>query len=327
MHNIIGSFHRALAACAALLFAAHAAAAYPDKAIRVILPYPPGGGGDLVLRTIQPLLEKRLGQSIVVDYRTGAAGNIGAGEVAKAAPDGYTLLMGATNNFVINQFLFPRMGFDPLQAFVPISIVVEQPYLVMISAQTGASNFQEFARYAAAHSGKVNYGSPGAGTVPHISALMLAEHLGTPMVHVPYRGSQPGLVALAANEVQLFIASYGIVAGQISSGKMRPVAVASDSRLEVLPDVPTPAELGVPPGVLLGNWWGLAAPRGTDDAIVQRISRELRAVLKDPETQRKLAQQGSIIVMHEPEDFARRMRTESQQWKSIIQKTGVKVDN
>lgn len=327
MDTIFGKLRAAFTACATLIFVCHAAAAYPEKPIRVILPYSPGGGGDLILRTIQPLLEKRLGQPIVVEYKPGAGGNIGAGEVARAAPDGYTLLLGATNNFVINQFLFPRMGFDPLQAFAPISLVVEQPYLVMVSSQTGANDYREFSKFAKANAGKLNYGSPGAGTVPQISALMLSQHLGADMVHVPYRGSQPALVALAANDVQLLIASYGIVAGQMSKGKIRALAVAADSRLESLPDVPTAAEVGVPPGILLSNWWGLVAPRGTDEAIVQRIARELRAVVKDVQTQNKLAQQGSIVVANEPEDFAKRIRTEAREWKAIIDKTGVKLDN
>lgn len=326
MTKLFGKLRAALA-CVALFAGAHASAAYPEKPIKVILPYAPGGGGDLVLRTIQPHLEKRLGQSIVVEYKPGAAGNIGAAEVARAAPDGYTLLLGATNNFVINQFLYPKMGMDPLQAFAPISLVVEQPYLVMASTETGAKDFAEFSRYAKARSGKVNYGSPGGGTVPHISALMLSQNLGVDMVHVPYRGSQPALIALAANDIQLFIASYGIVAGQLAAGKMRPLAVAADSRLEALPNVPTSAEVGVPPGILLSNWWGLVAPKGTDDAIVQRIARELRAAVRDAQTQAKLVQQGAIVIANEPEEFARRLRTEAQQWKNIIAKTGVKAED
>lgn len=325
--NLLARLRIALMASTLLFLSLTAAAAWPEKPIRIVLPYPPGGGGDLVLRTIQPMLEKQLGQTIVVDYKTGAAGNIGANEVANANPDGYTLLMGPTNNYVINQFLFPKMGFDPLTAFAPISVLVEQPYLVMISAEVPAKDFAEFSKYAKAGTTKLNFGSPGAGTVPHMSAQMLSDYLGVNMVHVPYRGSQPGLLALAGNEVQLFIASYGIVAGQVAAGKMRPIVVAAEKRLEVLPNIPTAAEVGVPPGVLLGNWWGLAAPRGTDKAIVTRLASEIRTVMSDPQVRRKFAEQGAIPIADSPDDFANRMRTESRQWKAIIEKTGVKPEN
>jgi len=308
------------------LFALSAHAAYPEKPIRIILPYPPGGGGDLLIRAIQPMLEKRLGQSILVDYKTGAAGNIGAQEVANAPPDGYTLLLGATNNFVINQYLFPKMGFDPVTAFAPVTVLIDQPYVVVISSQVPAQTFSEFAAYAKANAGKLNFASPGAGTVPHMSALMLSDMLGAKMVHVPYRGSQPAVMALVGNEVQLFIASYGIIAGHIADGKMRPVIVAADKRLPLLPAVPTAAEGGIPPGILLGNWWGLAAPMGTDRAIVQRLAREVKAVMDDPEIQKKFMSQGSVPVGSTPEEFSSRIQAESSQWKKIVERTGVKVE-
>lgn len=326
MKTIAHRLRSIVLASSTALLALNVMAAYPEKPIRVVLPYPPGGGGDLMLRTIQPALEKRLGQSIIVDYKTGAAGNIGALDVANAAPDGYTLLMGATNNYVINQFLFPKMGFDPLQVFAPVSIVAEQPYLVMISSKLEARDFDAFARHAKANAGQLIFGSPGAGTVPHMSALMLSEHLDAKMLHVPYRGSQPGLLALVNNEVQLFIASYGIVAGQVSGGKMHPIAVAADKRLEVLPQVPTAAEIGVPPGVLLGNWWAVAAPSGTDAAILQRLAREIRAVVGDPEVRKKLVGQGSVPSADTPEEAGKRMQAEARQWKAIVDKTGVKID-
>lgn len=326
MNRFIAKLRTGLCIGVTSLFSLGAHAAYPEKPIRIILPYPPGGGGDLMIRAIQPMLEKRLGQTIVVDYKTGAAGNIGAQEVVNAPPDGYTLLLGATNNFVINQYLFPKMGFDPTTAFAPVSIMIDQPYVVVISSQVPAQTFAEFAAYAKANPGKVNFASPGAGTVPHMSALMLSDQLGAKMVHVPYRGSQPAVMALAGNEVQLFIASYGIIAGQIAEGKMRPVIVAANKRLSLLPNVPTAAEGGVPPGILLGNWWGLAAPKGTDPAIVQRLARDVKAVMADPEVQKKFVNQGSVPIGSTPEEFSSRIQIESSQWKNIVEKTGVKVE-
>jgi len=326
MTKLLASFRAWVCVGVTSIFVLTAFAAYPEKPIRIVLPYPPGGGGDLLIRAIQPMLEKRLGQSVVIDYKTGAAGNIGANEVVNAVPDGYTLLLGATNNFVINQHLFPKLGFDPGVAFAPVTVMIEQPYVVVISSQVPARTFNEFTTYAKANVGKLNFASPGAGTVPHMSALMLSDQLGAKMVHVPYRGSQPAAMALAGNEVQLFIASYGIVSGQIADGKVRPIAVAADKRLALLPNVPTSAEGGLPPGILLGNWWGLAAPKGTDPAIVQKLARDIKAVMDDPEIQKKFLSQGSVPIASTPEEFRDRIQIETRQWKNIVEKTGVKVE-
>ena len=314
-----------LASAAIPMVASTAHAAYPDRAIRMVMPYPPGGGGDLLLRTLQPALEKQLGQSIVIDYKTGAAGNIGAGDVARAAPDGYTLLMAPTNNYVINQYLFPTMGFDPLQSFAPISLIAEQPYLLLVSAALPVKTYKDFEQYAKQHGATLNYGSPGAGTVPHISGLMLSDYMGAKMTHVPYRGSQPGLQALATNETQMFIASYGIAAGQINGDKARALAVASKTRLKSLPDVPTTAEAGIPSGIVLGNWWGLAAPRGTNEAIVNRLAQAVKAVIESPEIQQKFVEQGSISVANTPKEFTQVLQSEAALWKEIIDKTGVTI--
>lgn len=325
MSKPCSGFLRTLA-FAGLLFSTAAVFAYPERPIRIVLPYPPGGGGDLVLRNLQPSLEKHLGQPVIVDYKSGAAGNIGTMEVVNAAPDGYTLLMAPTNNFVINQFLFPKMGFDPLTSLSPVSLLVEQPYLLTVSGALAARDFAEFAAYAKANPGKLNYGSPGSGTVPHISALMLSDHLAARMVHVPYKGSQPGVQVLIANDVQLFIASYGIVAGQISAGRIRALAVAADQRLPALAQVPTTAEVGLPPGLILSNWWGIAAPKGTGKEIVDRLAEAFKRAVNDQDVQRKFVEQGTLPVASSSQQFADRMRDEAQSWKAIITKTGVTVE-
>lgn len=300
-------------------------AAYPERPIRVVMPYPPGGGGDLLLRTLQPIMERELGQNIVIDYKAGAAGNIGAADVARAEPDGYTLLVAPTNNYVINQYLFKDMRFDPLEAFDPVSLLVEQPYLVLLPSALPVKNYGELKTYAQQNSGKLNYGSPGAGTVPHLSALMLADEMGANLVHVPYRGSHPALHALTANEIQLLIASYGIAAGQINAGMARPIAIASQTRLNTLPNVPTTGEAGIPDGIILANWWGMAAPKGTDPNILNRLAQAVRAAASDPEVKAKLLEQGSVAVASTPSEFAERMQREAGVWKGIIDKTGVTI--
>lgn len=312
----------ALALAATVAFDARAV--YPERPVRIVLPYPPGGGGDVVLRTLQPALEKRLGQNVVVDYKAGAAGNIGMGEVVRAQPDGYTLVVGPTNNFVINQFLFPTMGFDPLAALAPLSMLVENPYFVTVSAAVPAATFAEFRAHARTNRGKLNFGSPGNATVPHLSGVMLSDLLGADMVHVPFKGAQPGLQALMANDVQMFIASYGIIAGPLKAGRLRALAVSGRERLKALATVPSAAEAGIPDGVLYSNWWAAAAPRGTDPAILQRVYEAFRAAAADPEIQGKFAEQGAIVITNSPAEALERMRDEARGWKAIIDRTGVK---
>ena len=291
-----------------------------------MLPYAPGGSGDVIFRTIQQGLEKRLGQSVVLDFRTGGAGLIGVREVVKSAPDGYTLLFGPTNNFVIDQFLHKGMGYDPLQALTPITIVAETPYLLVINAATPASTYAEFAAYARANKGKLNYASPGPATVPHLSGFLLNEAMGAGMTHVPFRGNSPAIVALLGGEVQMIVHSYGSIAPLFGAGKLRALAVGAAERLKALPGVPTTAQAGIPEGVISSNWWALAAPSGTDAESVNRLAREARAALADPEAQKRFTEQGWIAGGAPPAEVAERLRREAATWRSIVERTGVKVE-
>lgn len=301
-------------------------AAWPEKPLRVILPYAAGGSGDIIFRSIQGGLEKGLGQSVVVDFRTGANGLIGVREAVKSPADGYTLLFGPTNNFVIDQFLNKDLGFDPMQALAPVSIVADTPYLLVISAATPAGTYAELARYAAANRGKLNYASPGAATVPHLSGRMLSDAMGANMTHVPFRGNQPAIVALLANEVQMIVHSYGSIAPLLKSGKLRGLAVAAPERLRALPNVPTTVEAGIPDGLLLSNWWALAAPGGTNADIVNRLAREVRATLAEPELQKRYFDQGWTIGGGTPAESAQRMRREAGAWKNIVERSGATAE-
>lgn len=315
---------RALPVCIALA-AGLTHAAWPEGPIRVVVPYPAGAAGDLVLRQMAPALQARLGQPLVVDNKAGAGGNIGTMDVVRAKPDGQTLLMGATNNFVINQHLYRSLGFDPLKALVPITQVVEAPSVLFVSSAVPARSYSEFAAYAKAHPGQLNYGSPGAGTTPHLSAHALSERIGARMVHVPYKGAQPGVTGLLGNEVQMFLTGYGVAGAHLPGGRIRALAVAAPQRLKALPDVPTAAEAGMPE-VVLSNWWGLAAPQGTDPAIVERLASEVKAVLQQPAMQQFMASQGFVPVGNTPADFARQLVRESAQWQDIVRRTGVTLD-
>lgn len=302
-------------------------AQFPDKPVRLILPYAAGGAGDVIVRAAQPGIEKRLGQPLVIDYRTGAAGIIGTREVVNASPDGYTLLFAPTNNFVINQFLFAKMGFDPLQALAPVTLLADTPYLIYVNNAVPSATLAEFAAYAKANAGKLNYGSPGAATVPHLSAYMLSEWMGANMTHVPYKGANPGVQALLANDVQMFIISFGTAGPHVKAGKLKALAVAADARLPVLPNVPTTKEAGLPDGVILGNWWGIAGPRGMDAAVAKRVHEAVAGALADADLRKRFSELGAIPVGNSPAQFADRMQAEAAGWKAIVERSGAKADN
>lgn len=305
-----------------------AAAAYPDQPIRVVLPYSPGSSGDIAFRHLQPLLTEELGQTIIIDYKSGAAGNIGAQYVARARPDGYTLLLGATNNFVINQFLYKNMGYDPLTDLDPIGIVVQVPAFVYINAEVPAQNFAEFKAYAKANPGKLNYGTPGAGTTPALSGWMLSDAIQGDMTEISYRGSPPGVQALLANEIQVYIGGYGIASSHLSNdgdGKLRVLAVALPERYSELPDVPTTKEVGIENAVV-SNWWGLAAPAGTDPAIIARWEEALQKVLANKKLQKSLITQGFVVDTGSTQDFRDDMQREAPYWDEVTKKAKVKVN-
>jgi len=317
---------RLFIALAGWLVAQAALAAYPEKPIRVVLPYAPGGAGDVILRSIQPGMEKRLGQSMVIDFRTGGGGLIGVREVVRSTPDGHTLLFGPTNNFVIDQYVYKDVGYDPLQALVPVTIVADTPYLLVTNAGTPARSYAEFAAYARANKGKLNYASPGAATVPHLSAFMLNETMGAGMTHIAFRGNAPAIVALLAGDVHMIMHNYGTIAPMLAAGKLRALAVGAAERLKALPDVPTAAESGIPAGVILSNWWCLAAPRGTDADIVKRLAQEARATLSEQDLQKRYSEQGWIVGGAPPAQAAERLRSEAGAWKALVERTGVKAD-
>ncbi len=315
-----------LALGVAALPLAAARAQYPDHPIRIVLPYAPGAAGDVAMRQIQPLLEKRLGQPLIVDYKTGAGGNIGTLEVARAKPDGYTLVLGATNNFVINQFLYRKLGFDPLADLEPVGKLADVPAFIYVNAQVPAKDYAQFAQYAREHAGKLNYGSPGMGTTPHLSGYRLSQAMGAGMTHIAYRGSSPGVQALLANEIQMYIGGYSIAAAYMPQGKVRALAVAAPERYAGLPEVPTAAQAGMP-DVVQGNWWGFAAPKGTPAERVARFADVLREVLALPEVRQAFLSSGFVPGQDSPATFAAAWRKEAPQWQAVVRESGVILDN
>lgn len=308
------------------LMTCSAHAAWPERPIRMVVPYAAGAAGDILLRFMQPALQERLGQPIVVENKPGAGGNIGTQEVVRAKPDGYTFVLAATNNLVINQFVYRNMGFSPFESLVPVTKLVNVPSVLFVNAGMPSGSYAEFARHASANPGKLNYGSPGQGTTPHLSAWALSEAMGAEMTHVPFKGAAPGVQALVTNEVQMFLVGYGVAASQLVSGKIKALAVASGERLQGAKDIPTAKEAGLP-DVVLSNWWGVAAPKGTDAAVVSRMAAEFRRVLEMPSTQAFLVRQGFVGVGSSPEQFARELPGEAQEWQTIVRKAGTRLDD
>jgi len=313
------------AAAGAVLMPQRAVAAFPDRPITVIVPYAAGGAGDMITRLISNAMEKALGQPIVIDARGGGGGMIGAKAVASAAPDGHTLMMGATNNFVINQFMFPKTSFDPLTEFVPITRVAVVPSVIYMNPSVPVQSLGEFVAYAKANPGKLSYSSPSVGTTPHLAVERLKQLTGIELVHVPYRGAPPAMQALITGDVQLYLAGWGVGRGFVQSGKARALAVASTSRLPNVPDVPTASESGVP-GYVAENWWGLAAPKDTPQTAIDALHAAVKAALQDPAVEAKLSELGFLPGGESPAEFAKAAQAEAIVWRDTIAKGKLAVD-
>ncbi len=315
----------ATAAAAAALAPHSAFAAFPDRPITVIVPYAAGGAGDTIMRLIAEAMEKKLGQPIVIDARGGGGGMIGAKAVASAAPDGHTLMMGATNNFVINQFMFPKTSFDPLTEFVPITRVAVVPSVMYMNPSVPVKTLGELVEYAKKHPGKLSYSSPSVGTTPHLAVERLKQLTGIELVHVPYRGAPPAMQALITNDVQLYLAGWGVGRAFVESGKAKALAVAAEKRLPNVPDVPTANESGVP-GYVAENWWGLAAPKGTPQAAIDTIHAAVKAALQDEAVAKKLAELGFLPGGETPAQFAKNAKAEADIWRDTVAKGKLAVD-
>ena len=298
---------------------------YPSKPIRLVVPYAAGGAGDIAFRLISAAVEEKLGQRFVIENKPGASGNIGAAEVARAVPDGYTLLLGGGNNYTSNQFLYKNMGFDPLVAFEQIALISNSPTVVAVTGSVPVNSLRELAGYAKANPGKLNFGSPGVGTPPQLSAEFFAALAEVKMVHVPFNGSPPVMIALQQDSVQLAFYTMGPVLSLIRGGKLKPLAVAATARLDALPAVPTSQEAGFP-DLLTGSWQGLAAPRGTDPRILDKINVAVRAALTDPAVRKRFADMGALTGDMSRAELTAFVRNEAARWKKVIDAAGIQPE-
>jgi tripartite-type tricarboxylate transporter receptor subunit TctC len=320
---IVRSLAIALAcACAA---AGSFAQAWPTRPVTLIVPFPPGGGTDTGARILAQKLAAKWGQQVVVDNKGGAAGQIGADAVAKAKPDGYTILMGNIGTQSINPSLYPKMAFDPDRAFAPISLVAELPLAMMVNPAVPAKTANEFVALAKSQPGKLSYSSSGAGGAPHLAAEMFKQQTGTFIVHVPYRGGGPAIGDLLAGHVQLSFMTVFEASGQVKSGKLRALAVTSDRRVAALPDVPTLAETAVP-GFNSISWIGLLAPAGTPPAIVDKIAADVRDAVAADDVKGKLVELGAVPHTTTPAQFAKLIDDDRRRYARIIKERGITVD-
>ena len=322
--RVLRTHHTKSALLALLLLASPwAYAEWPDKPVRIIVPYVAGAMGDVVTRLLADDMRARFGQAFIVDNRPGAAGNIGTVAAAQAPADGYTFVVAATNNFVINQFLYKDLGLDPLKAFEPVSVLVDVPSVVFISAAVPAESFQQFVAYTRANRGKLNYASPGTGTTPHLSAELINTEHNLGLTHVAYKGASQAITALLANEVQMYLVGAGLGLPHVKAGKLRAIAVSSRERSPLLPETPTFEEAGLS-RVKASNWWGLAGPRGVSKDIIDRLYGAVDAWLAGARTRTQLADLGAVPVGEKPAAMQSRLSQEAAYWQGAVRATAAK---
>lgn len=315
----------AIAAGMAAVTGSALAQAWPAKPIRVVYPYAGGGVGDAILRLLEPSLEQRLKLSLFIENKAGAGGNIGTGDVVRAAPDGHTFLLAPTGNYSVNQYLF-KLGYDPLAQLDPVVALADAPLLAVVSPGVTATSLKQLSDQVRANGSRFNFGSPGAGSPSHLAGASFSLMHGNVVEHISFRGTAPMTQSMLANEVQMAFPTLLAVAPQIKAGKLRALAVLSKQRIPELPDVPTAAEAGFP-DLLFGNWWVLSAPKGTDPAVINRLGTEIRQLLADPEIKRKLMDMGQVPLAYGPAETAAFMRAESAKYKTLIERTGIRLDS
>ena len=318
---------KSLAATALLALAGVAVAqgAYPSRPVTLVVPFPPGGGTDTGARIVAQKLGAKWGQTVIVENKGGAAGMIGADMVAKAKPDGYTLLMGNIGTQAINPSVYKKMPYDAATAFVPITLVAELPLAMMVNPAVPAKTAREFIALAKSEPGKLSYSSSGAGGAPHLAAEMFKEATGTFIVHVPYRGGGPAIGDLIAGHVQLSFMTVLEASGHIKAGKLRALAVTGSKRVPALPDVPTLAE-AVLPGFNSISWIGILAPAGTPKEIVDKVSSDVREVLASDEVKLKLIELGAVPAGTTAAQFAALIDSDRRRYAQVIKDKKISVD-
>jgi tripartite-type tricarboxylate transporter receptor subunit TctC len=304
---------------------AYAQSDYPNKPIRLIIGFPAGGSTDIVGRVVAQKLSERLGQAIVVENRGGAGGTIGTDAAAKAAPDGYTLTLGTTSTMAVAPGAYSRLGYDPIKSFSPISLVAVTPYLLVVNPQVPANTLAELVTFAKSQPGKLNFASAGNGSTTQLAMEMLNDVTGMKMTHVPYKGNADADLAILGNQVQVLFGSMPALLQHAKSNKLRALAVGSPKRSPALPETATVAELGYP-GFEVALWLGVLAPAGTPKPIIDRLNKELVAIVATPDFKAAMEKNGADANSNSPEQFASLIQNEVGKYGSIVKKLGIKLD-
>jgi len=320
---------RRLLATAALLPVASAVRAtgedYPDKPVRLVVPFPPGGGADNLARAIMPKVSHALGRPIIIDNKPGAGGNVGAELVAGAPPDGYTLLYGTNGTHSINQALYRNLRFDPIKDFTPVSRMTEIAAMLVVNPQLPVLTTTQLIRYAKANPGKVNFASAGNGTTSHLSGELFRTMAGIDIVHIPYRGGAAALADLVSGQVQMMIDVMPNVYPLAKDGRIRGIAVSTAVRFPGAPELPTISESGVA-GFESSAWDGVLAPAGTPEPVVAKLNAAIRIALADPELVETLKSRGARPVAGTPQEFAQHIVESTRKWAAVVKASGARID-
>ena len=322
----LGSIASAVVLGAGLLGGTSALAqAYPTKPVTIIVPFAAGGTTDILARIIGQALTAELGQSVVVDNRAGAGGNIGGQAAAKAAPDGHTLFMGTVGTHAINASLYKKMPFDPVKDFAPLTRVANVPNLLVANPAQPYKSVKDLIAYAKANPGKVNFGSSGNGSSIHLSGELFKSLAKVDMQHVPYKGSAPAVTDLLGNQIDIMFDNMPSAIQHVRSGKLAPLAVTTAKRSPELPNVPTIAEAGVP-GYEATSWFGMFAPAGTPAPVLAKLNAAIVKVLAQPDVKKKINEQGAEVYSETPEQFAAFIQAESVKWGKVVKESGASLD-
>ena len=298
---------------------------WPTKPIRLVVPFPAGGGTDIIAREASQRVSRATGWNFVIDNRPGAGGNLGVDAVAKAPADGYTIVIGQTSNIAINPTLYSKLPYDPVKDLTPVVLLATAPLVMVTGAGTPYKTLADVVGVARAKPGHLNFASPGNGTVAHLTGELFQKAAGIKAQHVPYKGSSQAMGDVIAGTVEIYLSSVPTMIGQIKQGKVRPLVVTSAKRVDDIPDVPTINESGYK-GFDAVTWFGLLVPTGTPKEVVARINAEFNKALKQPELSKRLSDEGADIAGGTPEQFAALIKDDIPRWGKVVRESGAKVD-
>ena len=301
------------------------AQAYPVKPIRVVVPFPPGGGTDIIAREVTHAVTTNTKWTFVIDNKAGAGGNIGVDQAAKSAADGYTIVLGQTSNLAINPTLYSKLPYDPVKDLAPIGLVASAPLVLVVPAQSPYKTLADLVAAAKVKPGEINFASPGNGTVAHLTGERFQKAAGVRFTHVPYKGTNQALTDVIGGQVQLYVASVPSVLQQIRTGKLRALAVTSTRRVDDLPQTPTVGEAGYK-GFDSVTWFGFLAPAGTAKEVVATLNAEFNKALQQPELRKRLAEEGAEPMGGTPAQFAQLMRDDIGRWGKIVKESGARAE-